>query len=372
MLNFEDFNSTEQPEVTDLLEISILLDAMLVGFVAAFAAMFLLLAAALIASGRGFAQLGLSPVVSPPLPPGFPSEGNSRCRVCCHGCFQSPGWMLAATCRDFFKRVLLMAAAMIAAIEGHVCEPGSECTRLLVVFELPCLAGTGSTCEGVENVRVLALSEQVSPCQGEGDPVSGTGAESEFHFTVSETSGPVAGAGAENGLQFNVSETIGPVAGTRVENELPDHETGFVIDFLEDVASRGQVRRHAPLFQQTKEDKKFCLEIFGNGVSRNGESRGASGVIFENDVDVSVSLVPDGAFAVLVDFDVGRSGSCPEARNEAAIVPLGCSSSTGCGRKRKRKRCEKGAVLCQPWERVHHSCSLFSRCRAVGCSASGC
>ena len=75
-----------------------------------------------------------------------------------------------------------------------------------------------------------------------------------------------------------MSETSGPLVGTRVENELPDHET--------DVASRGQVRRHAhrvgighaPLFQKTKEDKKLCLKIFGNDVSRNVESRGASGV----------------------------------------------------------------------------------------------
>ena len=184
-----------------------------------------------------------------------------------------------------------MAATRIAAIESCVCEPGSEYTRLLVVFELvlPCLAGAGM--------------------------------ENEFHFTVSETSGPVAGAGAENELQFNVSETAGPVTGTRVENELPDHEIGILNDFLEAVASRGQARRHAhlvgighaPFFQKTKEDKKFCLEIFGNDVSRKVESRGASGVTFESDVDVSGSLVLDGAFAVLVDFDVGSSGSCTAA-----------------------------------------------------------
>ena len=68
------------------------------------------------------------------------------------------------------------------------------------------------------------------------------------------------------------------------------------------------------------------------------ESRGASGVIFECDVDVSGSLVPDGAFAVLVDFDVGSSGSCTAASNEAAIVPSGCSSSTGCGRKEEKEK----------------------------------
>ena len=137
-----------------------------------------------------------------------------------------------------------------------------------------------------------------------------------------------------------MSETIGPVAGARVENELPDHESGFANDFLEEVASRGQVRRHAhtggsghaPLFQQTEEDKKFCLEILGNDVSRNVESPGASGVIFENDVDVSGSLVLDGAFAVLVDLDVGSSS------NEAAIVPPSSSSSTGCGRNEEKEK----------------------------------
>ena len=87
-----------------------------------------------------------------------------------------------------------------------------------------------------------------------------------------------------------------------------------------------------PLFQKAKEDKKFCLEIFGNDVSRNVESRGASGGTFESVVDVSGSLVLDGAFAVLVDFDVvGSSGSCTAVIKEAAIVPSGCSSSTVCG-----------------------------------------
>ena len=75
-----------------------------------------------------------------------------------------------------------MAAMIVAAFEGYVCETWSEYTLLLAVFELvlPYLAGTGSTCEGVENVRVLALSEQVSPCQSGGDPVSGPGAETEL------------------------------------------------------------------------------------------------------------------------------------------------------------------------------------------------
>ena len=186
-----------------------------------------------------------------------------------------------------------MAATMIAAIEGYVCEPGSEYTRLLVVFEL------------------------VLPC--------------------------LAGAGAENEVHVNVSETFDPVAGTRVENELSDHETGFANEFLEDVASRGQVRRHAhpsgighaPLFQKIKEDKKFCLEIFWNDVFL---CCGASGVIFESDVDVSGSLVQESAFAVLFDCDVGSSGSCTAASNEAAIVPSGCSSSTGCGGKDEKEK----------------------------------
>ena len=180
-------------------------------------------------------------------------------------------------------------------------------------------------------------------------------AEDDFGYE-SETSGPVSGAGAENEFHFKVLETSGPVA-------------GFENDLLEEVAARGQVRRHAhpvgighaPLFQEIKEDKKLCLEISGSDVSRNVESPGASGVIFESDVDVSGSLVQDGAFAALVDFDDGSSGSSTEASNEAAIVPHGCSSSTQCG----RKRCEKGAVLCQPWVRVHNCSSQFSQCRGV-------
>ena len=98
LLPFEDADSLNQPIVTDLQMVRFSLDATLNDLVAPFAAMFLLLAATLIASGRGFAQPGL-------LPPGFPSEGNSRCQSCCHGRFQSPGWMLAATFRDFFERV---------------------------------------------------------------------------------------------------------------------------------------------------------------------------------------------------------------------------------------------------------------------------
>ena len=72
----------------------------------------------------------------------------------------------------------------------------------------------------------------------------------------------------------------------------------------------------------------------------NFESPGASGVNLEHDVDVSGCLVQDGAFAVLVDYDVVSSGSCTEASSESAIVPHGCSScmvtSTGCGEKQKR------------------------------------
>ena len=89
--------------------------------------------------------------------------------------------MPAATRRDFLLRALLLAAMIIAVFEGHVFETLSESTLLLVVFELvlPCFAGTGSTCESVENAQVLALSEQVSSCQS-GDPVSDPGAETEL------------------------------------------------------------------------------------------------------------------------------------------------------------------------------------------------
>ena len=156
-------------------------------------------------------------------------------------------------------------------------------------------------------------------------------AEDEFGYE-SDASGPVSGAGAENEFHFKVLETSGPVA-------------GFENDLLEEVAARGQVRRHAhpvgighaPLFQEIKEDKKLCLEISGSDVSGNVESPGASGVVFESDVDVSGSLVQDGAFAALVDFDDGSSGNSTEASNEAAIVPHGCSSSTGCGKQEKEK-----------------------------------
>ena len=79
-------------------------------------------------------------------------------------------------------RALLLAAMIIAVFEGYVSETWSESTLLLVVFELvlPYLAGTGSTCEGVKNAQVLALSEQVSSCQSGSDPVSGPGAETEL------------------------------------------------------------------------------------------------------------------------------------------------------------------------------------------------
>ena len=93
---------------------------------------------------------------------------------------------------------------------------------------------------------------------------------------------------------------------------------------------------HAPLFPKTKEDKEFSLEFFGD-VSRNVESRGASGKIFESDVI-------DGAFSTLVDFDnVGSSGSCTAACTEAActeaaFVLSGCSSSKGfCGKDTRGK-----------------------------------
>ena len=80
------------------------------------------------AHDRGSAQPGLSPVVSLPLPPGFPSDGNSHGSGYCHGCFQSPGWMLAATRCDFLLRVLWMAARIIAAFEGYVSDrdPGAS------------------------------------------------------------------------------------------------------------------------------------------------------------------------------------------------------------------------------------------------------
>ena len=234
--NLEEFNWTEQSKVTDLLEVSILLDAMLVCFVAAFAAMFLLLAATLIASARGFAQLGLSPAVSPPLAPGFLRKATAAAGAVATVAFSHLGGCLLRCAATSSRTVLLVAATMTAAIEGYVCEPGSEYTRLLVVFELvlPCLAGTGSTCEG--------------------DPVSGAG----------------------------------------VENELPDHETGFVNDFLEDVASRRQVRRHAhPVgvlhapFSRQRKTKSSVWRFLGMMFLETWKIRGVSAVIFENDVDVS-------------------------------------------------------------------------------------
>ena len=146
VLAFKDKNLLDWLIVTDLQMVLFPLDATLFAAFALFAALFFPPAALLDAAhDRGSAQLGLSPVVSLPLPPGFPSDGNSHCRGCCHGRFQSLGWMLAATCCDFFLRVLLMAATIIAAFEGYVCETWSEYTWRLVVFELVllCLAGSG-------------------------------------------------------------------------------------------------------------------------------------------------------------------------------------------------------------------------------------
>ena len=109
-------------------------------------------------------------------------------------------------------------------------------------------------------------------------------------------------------------------------------------DFLEDVASRGQARRHAhpvgigraPLLQKTKEDK-FCLEIIGKDVSRNVEKRGASGVTFESDVDVSGSLV----LAVLLD--VGSSGSCMQQAMKQQSCLLAAAPAQDVGDKKKKK-----------------------------------
>ena len=149
--------------VTDL---QMVLDATLFAAFALFAALFFPPAALLVAArDRGSAHPGLSPVVSPPLLPGFPSDGNSHCRGCCHGCFHSPRFMLAATRRDFLLRALLLAAMIFSVFEGCVFETLSE-----VVFELvlSCLAG------------ILALSQQVSSCQSGNDPVSDPGAETEL------------------------------------------------------------------------------------------------------------------------------------------------------------------------------------------------
>ena len=145
--------------VTDLLMV---LDATLFAAFALFAALFFPPAALLVAArDRGSTHLGLSPVVLPPLLPGFSSDGNSHCRGCCHGCFQSPGKMLAATRRDVPLWAYLLAAMSFAVFEGCVFETLSE-----VVFELvlPFLAGT------------FALSGQVSSFH----PVSDPGAETEL------------------------------------------------------------------------------------------------------------------------------------------------------------------------------------------------
>ena len=149
--------------VTDL---QMVLDATLFAAFALFSALFFPPAALLVAArDRGSAHPGLSPVVSPPLLPGFPSDGNSHCRGCCHGCFHSPRFMLAATRRDFLLRALLLAAMIFSVFEGCVFETLSE-----VVFELvlSCLAG------------ILALSQQDPSCQSGNDPVSDPGAETEL------------------------------------------------------------------------------------------------------------------------------------------------------------------------------------------------
>ena len=152
--------------VTDLLMV---LDATLFAAFALFAALFFSPAALLVAARvRGSAHPGLSPVVLPPLLPGFPSDGNSHCRGCCHGCFQSSGMMLAAMRRDFL---------LCAVFEGCVFETLSE-----VVFELvlPCLAG------------IFALAGQVSSFH----PVSDSGAETELpdHVCVNAENDALDGA----------------------------------------------------------------------------------------------------------------------------------------------------------------------------------
>ena len=113
---------------------------------------------------------------------------------------------------------------------------------------------------------------------------------------------------------------------------------------------------------------------------------------FSSDVDVSGSLVLDGAFAVLVDSDVVGSGdSCTAASNEAAIVPSGCSSSTWCGRKEEKEkdvkwvqffvnrgkgfttvvRCSPDAVLSDVLQMDTDECAVCgSRFVKVGCTSS--
>ena len=112
-----------------------------------------------------------------------------------------------------------------------------------------------------------------------------------------------------------------------METELPVHELErsgsvavFENDLLKEVSARGQVRRHAhpveighaPLFQQTKEDKKLCLEISRNDVSRNVESPGVSGVNFEHDVDVSGCVVLDGALQSLLTLILEAAAAAPK------------------------------------------------------------
>ena len=161
--------------VTDVLMV---LDATLFAAFALFAALFFSPAALLVAARvRGSAHPGLSPVVLPLLLPGFPSDGNSHCRGCCHDCFQSPGMMLAAMRRDFLLWAYLLAAMNFAVFEGWVFETMSE-----VVFELvlPCLAGT------------FALAGQVSSFH----PVSDSGAETELpgHVCVNAENDALDGA----------------------------------------------------------------------------------------------------------------------------------------------------------------------------------
>ena len=95
VLAFKDKNLLDWPIVTDVQMVLSPLDATLFAEFALFAVLFFPPATLLVAAhDRGSAQLGLSPVVSLPVPPGFPSDGNSHCRGCCHGCFQSPGGCL--------------------------------------------------------------------------------------------------------------------------------------------------------------------------------------------------------------------------------------------------------------------------------------
>ena len=82
VLAFKDKNLLDWLIVTDLQMALFPLDAMLIAAFALFAALFFPPAALLDAAyDRGSAQPGLSPVVSLPLPPGFPSDGNSLATV---------------------------------------------------------------------------------------------------------------------------------------------------------------------------------------------------------------------------------------------------------------------------------------------------